>query len=169
MPLNVRKDRGFTLIELLIVVAIIGLLAAIGVWNYLIALDRGRQKKTIADMRGVMIAWEQRAADYQHYNAAGAFSWPTVDVPYAQLSGLLTPTYIRTFPQRDGWNNNFDFGLDQPIGSPQRANVYAIRSRGRDGVADADYNNPGTTDFDCDIVFSNGAYVVYPERETQKR
>ncbi|OYV98709.1 MAG: hypothetical protein B7Z68_00255, partial [Acidobacteria bacterium 21-70-11] len=46
-----RKQKGFTLIELLIVVAIIGIIAAIAIPNLLNAINRGRQKRTMADMR----------------------------------------------------------------------------------------------------------------------
>ena len=44
-------QRGFTLIELLIVVAIIGVIAAILIPNLLDALQKTKQKRTMAEMR----------------------------------------------------------------------------------------------------------------------
>ncbi|MHB0968826.1 MAG: M20/M25/M40 family metallo-hydrolase [Thermoanaerobaculia bacterium] len=45
-----------------------------------------------------------------------------------------------------------------------RANRYSIRSRGRDNAAQGTTYNPGAiTDFDCDLVFSNGTFITYPE------
>jgi prepilin-type N-terminal cleavage/methylation domain-containing protein len=55
--------KGFTLIELLIVVAIIGILAAIAVPNYLNAQTRAKVSRTQADLRTILNATEMLHLD----------------------------------------------------------------------------------------------------------
>lgn len=164
------RSAGFTIIELLIVIGIIGILAAIIIPNYLNALNRAKQKTTMATMRSVAYAWEARATETKSYNAAATqYSLPSAQIDSGAVTSLLTPTYIRALPITDGWGHPLDFFIDALPGSGQTAATYAIRSRGRDGILDnggdsqSSYTFGPIKHFDCDIVFGSGTFVTEPQ------
>ena len=66
-----RGQKGFTLIELLIVVAIIGIIAAILIPNLLDALQKAKQKATVGDIRNIGTAWMSWVTDQMSAGAAG--------------------------------------------------------------------------------------------------
>ena len=70
------KRQGFTLIELLIVVAIIAILAAIAVPNFLEAQVRSKVSRVKADMRSLATAIEAYAVDHNKYPPDIENGWP---------------------------------------------------------------------------------------------
>jgi general secretion pathway protein G len=144
-----RKDRGFTLIELLIVVAIIGIIAAIAIPNLLNAINRGRQKRTMADMRTIATAIEAYAVDNSFYPRNVSTS--------GGMEDHISPTYLKNMPNNDGWRNPFLFTSDA------NGATYTIQSTGRDAADNGCTANTVTQDFDCDICYSAGSFVQFPE------
>lgn len=110
------KTRGFTLIELLIVVAIIAILAAIAVPNFLEAQVRAKVSRAQADMRSLATALEAYCVDNNRYPistyATGDASNP-IGIKYplsARMAAITTPVAFMTSIPRDpflplgGWN-----------------------------------------------------------------
>ncbi len=89
-----RNQGGFTLIELLIVVAIIGIIAAIGIPNLLNAVDRAKQKRTMADIRAIGTAVESYAVDANNY-PRGVTTLTNVT---SSVELHISPSFIRDAP-----------------------------------------------------------------------
>ncbi len=64
---KLRKEQGFTLIELLIVVAIIGILAAIAIPQFSAYRQKGFNAAAVADIKNSKTAQESMFADFQGY------------------------------------------------------------------------------------------------------
>jgi type II secretion system protein G len=161
--MRIRRDkRGFTLIELLIVVAIIGIIVAIAIPNLLNAIQRAKQKRTMADMRSIGTAAEAYAVDTNRYPAAAGWAYPSgCSYPSttftSAIAGVLAPTYIRTIPLKDGWNSWFVYS------SFNNSLDYVIASNGKNGTSDGSAVVGPTTDFNADIVFADGQFIQFPE------
>lgn len=90
MPILFRK-HAFTLIELLIVVAIIAILAAIAVPNFLEAQVRSKVSRTKADMRSLATALEAYLVDNNRYPLNLVGSKATGVAQIGNCASLSTP------------------------------------------------------------------------------
>jgi len=131
-------------------------IAAIAIPNLLSAIDRGKQKRTMADIRSVAAGVEAYAVDHDHYPLVCDFD---------ELVPVLRPVYLRDMPRTDGWEQplRYDCLKDEDewiVG-------YGIHSAGKDGRFEFDgleeYAGGATRDFDCDILFLDGEFYQYPD------
>lgn len=92
--------KGFTLIELLIVVAIIAILAAIAIPNFLAAQVRSKVSRTKADMRSVSTAIESYFVDNNDYPFTSGEYIPPIFPGMKLTPGMTTPiAYISSLPK----------------------------------------------------------------------
>ena len=169
-----NRQHGFTLIELLIVVAIIGIIAALLIPNFLDALQKAKQKRTLGDTKSIgtaMFAW---LTDQAGAAAAGASATGDVNLnnfastTQADLTTVLVSQYIQQIPVLDGWKHQYSYycNYTNPLGG---VGIIAVLSYGRDGKPEAgspDYTVTGfdPTDYDRDIVWADGYFARAPQK-----
>ena len=141
-------ERGFTVIELLAATVIIAIIAAIALTAALNALDKAKQRGTMADMRAISEAVESYMEETSRPPADGG----GIDA----LASALTRYHSTALPTRDHWSHAYTYTSDG-LGN------YTIESHGKDGADGANITLGSRFDFDLDIVLSNGVFVAAPE------
>jgi len=101
-----KMKQGFTLVEIMIVVAIIGLLAAIAIPSFVKSRNTSREKACINNLRQIDSAKEQwamenNANDGDAFDAAAYAYIKGGVVPVCPAGGTYTPGNIGTDPSCD--------------------------------------------------------------------
>ena len=168
---NLKKQKGFTLIELLIVVAIIGILAALLIPNAMTALQRAKVRGTQKDIAQIS-SW---VAEYIT-DKATPFT-QTGDISTA-MNTALVPMYTKVLPTKDQWGTNFkvytgtnvngNYGL-----SGAATDDFLVASYGQSGALESWTYNASTpeagyysittaADFQKDLINFNGQFIRGP-------
>ena len=112
---KLRKRKGFTLIELMIVVAIIGILAAIAIPNFLKFQAKSKQSEAKTNLKAVFTAETAYFGENNTYGSFDDVNWDPIGTkqiyrydigtqtiqPPAPTPAVGAPTYART----PGWTD----------------------------------------------------------------
>jgi len=167
-----KRKKGFTLIELLIVVAIVGILAALLIPNAISAMQKAKQKGTMKDISTISTA----LTDYVTDNGVAPVHAGIIDLTLQQT---LSALYLKICPLEDQWGNPLEVYSGQAVNFEMRGCVFGggddfvVFSLGRDGVGDGVDYDPGAPEaamylvtnmssFLNDLIMFNGSWVRAP-------
>jgi type II secretion system protein G len=176
-----KSKKGFTLIELLIVVAIIGILAALLIPNAITAMQKAKQKATMKDIVTIATACTDHVTDNGVAPNPGQSGAYTAGDAFFQA---VSPFYVKVLPTRDKWGFPYQVYTGDATNSSPYGNTevnpgddeFVIGSNGRNhgpgplqyviNSEESFYTVTEMASFDEDLVMWNGNWIICPKTYT---
>jgi prepilin-type N-terminal cleavage/methylation domain-containing protein len=171
-----KQSRGFALIEMLCVTAIIGILAALFIPQFITSIQKAKQKGTMQDMNGIAKAIIDYITDVGYApEQSGAM------VAGSSFIEKLSHLYVKAMPLLDQWGTAFSVYCGTAIDSAGIGGVTAngpddfiVISYGRDRQQTPFTFNPldpktayfeltALPSFNQDLIIWNGSWIHSPK------
>jgi type IV pilus assembly protein PilA len=129
-----KGKKGFTLIELMIVVAIIGILAAIAIPNFLRFQAKSKQSEAKTNLGGIFTAQISYFGENSFFGNFQQIAWsPTGTARYSYWSGPYTGSLVGTtgYPATSANDNAGSTLYASPTGLDRNDNTFLVGAAGQ--------------------------------------
>ncbi|MBC5800204.1 MAG: prepilin-type N-terminal cleavage/methylation domain-containing protein [Candidatus Eremiobacteraeota bacterium] len=127
---DARSERGFTLVELMVVVAIIALLAAIIIPNYVHSRASAAVAQSEANLKQIATALELYRTDNQQYPPANGLVTPALFAPPGGGTSTGVNPYLTATPYNALGHQQYTYTFVAGAGNSQATETYRVDDPG---------------------------------------